>query len=102
MFEQALHLSVKDDHCSKKPSCRAISLWSWIAPVRPSQNGDAISISVKDIDHLQRTLNTLLTAANFVPRRDEDGGAKPTTRLAFLMHAENGHVSSPTRLWTGT
>jgi hypothetical protein len=70
MFEQALHLSVKDDLLGLLRGDITLELDS-AAP--PTPKWRAI-LGVKDTDHLQRTLNTLLTTANLVPHRDEDGG----------------------------
>ncbi len=58
------------------------------------------TLGVKDTDHLQRTLNTLLTAANFVTRRDEDGGVAyyslriptPKTVTSLTYAFADGHL----------
>jgi type IV pilus assembly protein PilA len=70
MFEQALHLSVKDDLLGLLRGDITLELDS-AAPPKPEWR---VILGVKDTDHLQRTLNMLLTAANFVTRRDDDGG----------------------------
>jgi type IV pilus assembly protein PilA len=70
MFEQALHLSVEDDLLGLLRGDITVELDS-AAPPKPEWRA---ILGVKDTDHLQRTLNALLTAANFVTRRDEDGG----------------------------
>jgi type IV pilus assembly protein PilA len=70
MFEQVLHLSVKDDLLGLLHGDITLELDS-AAPPKPEWRA---ILGVKDTDHLQRTLNTLLTAANMVASRDEEGG----------------------------
>lgn len=102
MFEQALHLSVKDDLLGLLQGDITVELDS-AAPPKPQWR---VILGVKDTDHLQRTLNTLLTAANFVARRDENGGVAyyslrvPTPKmiLSLTFAFVDGHLivgSSP-------
>jgi type IV pilus assembly protein PilA len=70
MFEQALHVSLKDDLLGLLRGDITFELDS-AAPSKPKWRA---ILGVKDTDHLQRTLSTLLGAANLVPRREEDGG----------------------------
>ena len=70
MFEQALHLSVKDDLLGLLRGDITFELDS-AAPAKPEWRA---ILGVKDTDHLQRTLGTLLSAANLVARRADDGG----------------------------
>jgi len=102
MFEQTLHLSVKDDLLGLLVGDITVELDS-AAPPMPEWRA---ILGVKDIDHLQRTLNTLLTAANFVTRRDEEGGVAyyslriptPKTVMSLAYALVDGHLivgSSP-------
>ncbi|HTC64437.1 MAG TPA: hypothetical protein VK709_16475 [Candidatus Saccharimonadales bacterium] len=96
MFEQVLHLSVKDDLLGLLHGDITLELDS-AAPPKPEWRA---ILGVKDTDHLQRTLNTLLTAANMVARRDEEGGvayyslriptAKTVTTLTYAL--VDGHL----------
>lgn len=102
MFEQALHLSVKDDLLGLLLGDITVELDS-AAPPKPEWRA---ILGVKDTDHLQRTLNTLLTAAHFVTRREEDGGVDyyslriptPKTVMSLTYAFVDGHLivgSSP-------
>jgi hypothetical protein len=96
MFEHALHLSVKDDLLGLLRGDITLELDS-AAPPKPKWRA---VLGVKDTDHLQRTLNTLLTAANFVTRRDEDGGVAyyslliptPKTVTSLTYAFVDGHL----------
>jgi type IV pilus assembly protein PilA len=96
MFEQALHLSVKDDLLYLLRGDFTVELDS-AAPPKPEWR---VILGVKDTDHLQRTLNALLTAANFVTRRDEDGGVAyyslriptPKTVISLAYAFMDGHL----------
>ena len=96
MFEQALHLSVKDDLLGLLRGDITVELDS-AAPTKPEWRA---ILGVKDADHLQRTLNTLLTAANFVTGRDERGGVAyyslriptPRTVVSLAYALVDGHL----------
>ena len=96
MFEQTLHLSVKDDLLGLLRGDITVELDS-AAPPKPEWRA---ILGVKDTDHLQRTLNTLLTAANFVTRRDEDAGVAyyslriptPKTAMSLVYAFMDGHL----------
>ena len=96
MFEQALHLSVKDDLLSLLRGDITLELDS-AAPPKPEWRA---ILGVKDTEHLQRTLNTMLTAANFVTRRDEQGGVAyyslriptPKTVISLAYAFVDGHL----------
>ena len=87
MFEQALHLSVKDDLLGLLRGDITLELDS-AAPAQPKWRA---IFGVKDTDHLQRTLNALLAAANLVERRDEQGGVAyyslriPTPKMVMSL-----------------
>jgi type IV pilus assembly protein PilA len=87
MFEGATHLSVKDDLLGLLRGDITVELDT---AVMPKPEWRAI-LGVKDTDHLQRTLNTLLTAANLVPRRNEVGGVAyyslriPTPKMVMSL-----------------
>jgi hypothetical protein len=95
-FEQALHLSVKDDLLGLLRGDITLELDS-ATPPKPEWRA---ILGVKDTDHLQRTLNTLLTAANFVTSRDEDGGVAyyslriptPKTVMSIAYAFVDGHL----------
>jgi type IV pilus assembly protein PilA len=96
MFEQALHLSVKDDLLGLLAGDITVELDS-AAPPKPEWRA---ILGVKDTDHLQRTLNTLLTAGNFVVRRDEADGVAyyslriptPKTVVSLAYAFVDGHL----------
>jgi type IV pilus assembly protein PilA len=96
MFEQALHLSVKDDLLGLLRGDITMELDS-AAPPKPEWRA---ILGVKDTDHLQRTLNTLLTAANLVTRRDDDAGIAyyslriptPKTVMSLAYAFVDGHL----------
>jgi len=96
MFEQALHLSVKDDLLSLLQGDVTVELDS-AAPPKPEWRA---ILGVKDTDRLQHTLNALLTVANLVPRRDEDGGVAyyslriptPKTVMSLTYALVDGHL----------
>jgi type IV pilus assembly protein PilA len=95
MFEQATHLSVKDDLLGLLRGDITVELDS----AAPKPEWRAI-LGVKDTDHLQRTLNTLLAAANIVTRRNEDGGVAyyslriptPKTVMSLAYTFVDGHL----------
>jgi hypothetical protein len=74
-FEQMLKLSVKDDLLSTLGGEVTLELDSVTAPT-PVWKG---ILSVRDVGHLQRTLNTLLAAGHIEPVKFEEGGATYTT-----------------------
>jgi type IV pilus assembly protein PilA len=96
MFEQALHLSAKDDLLGLLRGDITVELDSAALP-KPEWR---VILGVKDADHLQRTLNALLAAANFVTRRDEDGGVAyyslriptPKTVISLSYAFVDGHL----------
>ena len=96
MFEQGLHLSVKDDLLGLFRGDITMELDS-AAPPKPEWRA---ILGVKDTDHLQRTLNTLLTAANFVAHREEEGGVAyysvriptPKTVVPLTYALVDGHL----------
>lgn len=69
-FEQALHLSLKDDLLGLLGGELTVELDS-IAPPQPVWKA---MLAVKDANHLQKTLSTLLVAAQFKTEQLEDAG----------------------------
>jgi type IV pilus assembly protein PilA len=74
-FEQLLKLSVKDDLLGTLGGEVTLELDSVTAP-KPVWKG---ILSVRDVGHLQRTLNTLLAAGHIEPEKFEEGGQTYTT-----------------------
>jgi len=70
VFEQALHLSLKDDVLGVLRGDLTLELDS-AAPPQPVWRA---ILGVKDTNRLQQTLNTLMTSANFRADQLEDGG----------------------------
>ncbi len=96
MFEQALHLNVKADLLGLLLGDITVELDS-AAPPKPEWR---VILGVKDTDHLQRTLNTLMTAANYATRRDDEGGVAyyslriptPKTLMSLTYALVDGHM----------
>jgi type IV pilus assembly protein PilA len=96
IFEQMLHLSVKDDLLGLLLGDVTVELDS-VAPPKPEWR---VMLGVKDTDHLQHTLNTLLAAANIVARSNEDGGVaynsiripSPNTVTSLTYAFVDGHL----------
>ena len=74
-FEQMLKLSVKDDLLSTLGGEVTLELDS-VTAAKPVWKG---ILSVRDVGHLQRTLNTLLAAGHIEPVKLEEGGETYTT-----------------------
>jgi len=69
-FEQALHLSLKDDLLGLLGGELTVELDS-VAPPQPAWKA---MLAVKDANHLQKTLSTLLAAAQMKTEQLEDAG----------------------------
>jgi type IV pilus assembly protein PilA len=74
-FEQILKLSAKDDLLGTLGGEVTLELDS-VTPPKPVWKG---ILSVRDIGHLQRTLNTLLAAGHIEPEKFTEGGETYTT-----------------------
>ncbi|HXY25362.1 MAG TPA: hypothetical protein VEI73_11975 [Candidatus Acidoferrum sp.] len=77
VFEQALKLSLKDDLLGLLGGELTLELDS-VAPPQPTWRA---MLAVKDANHIQQTLNTLLAAAKFESQSAEDGGVSYQTVL---------------------